>query len=85
MISAITIVSCIFIFAILGVIYLQNNCLIKGLLVNGATGVGVLYLLNIFGGVTGMAIGFSFYSTMVCWALGLPGVVLLAMIRIIWH
>ncbi|MBE6990759.1 MAG: Pro-sigmaK processing inhibitor BofA [Ruminococcaceae bacterium] len=50
-------------------------------LLNAALGFGAMYLLNLTSGFTGLALGLSWFNGLVVGILGVPGFVLLVLVR----
>ena len=71
-------------FAFICLLYWKNRCLVKGLMFNGLTGVGTLAALSLYGSSIGLLLPFSFYSAILCMALGMPGVIFLSVLKILW-
>ncbi|MBR5485318.1 MAG: pro-sigmaK processing inhibitor BofA family protein [Oscillospiraceae bacterium] len=81
--TAVIILSCLLFFYVC-IIYIKNKCIVKGLIFNGISGVGTLAVLSLYGSSLGLALPFSFYSGILCMALGLPGVLFLSILKLIW-
>lgn len=71
-------------FGFICLLYWKNHCLLKGLMFNTITGVGALAALSLYGTSIGLMLPFSFYSAILCMALGMPGVILLSVLKILW-
>ena len=81
---AIFFVGCGVFILIAAVILIRCRCLFKGLVFNAVTGVGTLLLLNLFGSHFGMVLPLSLCTAAIGFVLGLPGVLLITLLKIIW-
>lgn len=50
-------------------------------LINSVLGFGVLWLLNLTGGVTGIALGLNIFNSLTVGILGVPGLFLLLLLQ----
>lgn len=50
-------------------------------LINSALGFGALWLLNLTGGVTGIALGLNIFNSLTVGILGVPGLFLLLLLQ----
>ena len=50
-------------------------------LINSVLGFGALWLLNLTGGVTGIALGLNIFNTLTVGILGVPGLFLLLLLQ----
>ena len=50
-------------------------------LINSVLGVGALWLLNLTGGVTGIALGLNIFNSLTVGILGVPGLFLLLLLQ----
>ncbi len=73
-------------FVLLGVIQLFSTPLRLALkvLLNTLLGFGALFLLNLAGGVTGFTLGMNLFNALTIGVLGVPGLVLLALLKLVF-
>lgn len=73
-------------FVLLGVIQLFSTPLRLALkvLLNTLLGFAALFLLNLAGGVTGFTLGLNLFNALVIGVLGVPGLVLLVLLKIVF-
>ncbi|MBR3561541.1 MAG: pro-sigmaK processing inhibitor BofA family protein [Oscillospiraceae bacterium] len=71
-------------FVVLGVIQLFSAPLKLALkvLLNTLLGFAALFLLNLAGGITGFTLGLNLLNALVVGILGIPGLVLLALLKL---
>ncbi len=71
---------CIFIIKI----FAKPISLIIKLLLNAASGFIILFLVNTFGASIGFTVGVSFFNAVIAGILGVPGVVLLLILKLLF-
>ena len=73
-------------FVLLGVIRLFSAPLKLALkvLVNTLLGFAALFLLNLTGGLTGVTLGLNLFNALTVGVLGVPGLVLLVLLRLVF-
>ena len=54
------------------------------LLINAALGYIALFILNFFGGFIGLSLGLNFVNAVVVGFLGVPGVILLTLLKLLF-
>ena len=73
----------LFCFALIKIISTPMRWLLK-LLINTALGYIALFILNFFGEFIGITLGLNFINAVVVGFLGVPGVVLLALLKFLF-
>ena len=71
---------CIFIIKI----FAKPISLIIKLLLNAASGFIILFIVNIFGEGIGFTVGVSFFNAVIAGILGVPGVVVLLILKVLF-
>ena len=73
-------------FVVLGVIQLFSAPLKLALkvLVNTLLGFAALFLLNLTGGLTGVTLGLNLFNALTVGVLGVPGLVLLVLLKLVF-
>ena len=73
-------------FVVLGVIQLFSAPLKLALkvLLNTLLGFGALLLINLAGGVTGFSLGLNLFNALIIGVLGVPGLVLLVLLKLVF-
>ena len=73
-------------FVLLGVVQLFSTPLRLALkvLLNTLLGFGALFLTNLAGGVTGLTLGMNLLNALIIGVLGIPGLVLLVLLRVVF-
>lgn len=65
-------------------IFAKPISLIIKLLLNAASGFIILFIVNIFGESIGFTVGVSFFNAVIAGILGVPGVVVLLILKILF-
>ncbi|MCI8554474.1 MAG: transcriptional regulator [Clostridiales bacterium] len=68
-----------------GTALLKSRRPIRGLLSSGAQGICALAAVNVAGAFTGVSLGLSLLSGLCCVVLGIPGVVALLVLKVIFN
>lgn len=73
-------------FVVLGVVQLFSTPLKLALkvLLNTLLGFAALFLLNLASGLTGFSLGLNLFNALVIGILGVPGLVLLALLKLVF-
>lgn len=78
-----TILACIIVIYILGRIFILPLKSIMKLIVNSILGGAMLYLINLIGGMFGFYIGLNIFTAIFVGILGIPGAILLIILKMI--
>ena len=73
----------LFCFVLIKIISTPMRWLLK-LLINAALGYIALFILNFFGGFIGLSLGLNFVNAVVVGFLGVPGVILLTLLKLLF-
>jgi len=66
---------------IIGRVFIKPIKFIIKILLNSALGLGILFLINHFGSSVGLNVGINWLTGLICGVLGIPGVILVLMLK----
>lgn len=81
--NLLTILACIFFIFIIGKIFIVPLKSIAKIIMNSILGGILIYIINLIGGVFNFHIGLNFATSVFIGILGIPGAILLVIIKII--
>ena len=82
-INLLIIISCICILFIIGRIFIIPIRKILKLVFNSILGGGLIYIINLIGGIWGFHIGLNIFTSILVGLLGLPGAVCLVIVKLL--
>ncbi len=68
-----------------GIALLRTKRPVRGLAGSGAQGICALAAVNIAGAFTGVSLGLNLFSGLVCLVLGIPGVIGLLLLKLLFN
>lgn len=68
-----------------GIALFRTKRPVRGLVGSGAQGICALAAVNIAGAFTGVSLGLNLFSGLCCLVLGIPGVVMMLILKIIFN
>lgn len=74
-------ISCIIFLIIIGKIFIMPLKKIMKLVINSAIGAGLIYIINLVGANFNFHIGLNWFTIICSGILGIPGVILIIMLR----
>lgn len=74
-------ISCIIFLIIIGKIFIMPLMKIMKLVINSAIGAGLIYIINLVGANFNFHIGLNWFTIICSGILGIPGVILIIMLR----
>lgn len=76
-------ISCIIFLIIIGKVFIMPLKKIMKLVINSAIGAGLIYIINLVGANFNFHIGLNWFTIICTGILGIPGVILVIMLRFI--